>query len=83
MVDHVPDDVEVAYLAQSAPVPGQLGPQGGAPRRIEQEPEGPQVGADAAHGHPALMDPLGLGLRPLEAVQFAGDRLRPQRPRAA
>ncbi len=66
-------------LAQAAPVPGQLGPQRRAPGRVEGQPEGAQVGADAAQGHPALVDPLHLGGPPLGAV---GWRWRPTGPTA-
>ena len=79
--DQVLEDVQVPGLAEAVPVPGQLGPQRGAPGGVEEEPEGPQVGSDATHGHPALVDPFGLGLPPLAPVQFAGGGFGPHRSR--
>ena len=43
--DDPAEDVEVPRLAEATAVPGQLGAQGGAPGRIEDQAEGAQVGA--------------------------------------
>ena len=56
--DDVGQQVEIAGPPELVAVPGQLGPQGGAPARVEQEAEGAEVGSDPAHGHPALVHPL-------------------------
>src|SRR4029077_17708061 len=53
----VPHDVQVARAAEAASVPGQLRPEGGAPARVDDQPEGAQVGPDAPHGDAALVDP--------------------------
>ena len=52
-------EVEVVGAAEFVAVPGQLGAQRGAPGRVEQQAERAQVGADAAHGHPGLVDTFG------------------------